>query len=49
VFVALMMEVVGITETSVNVYQTTERNNPGDSHIHFRRRQNLKSHDSQDT
>jgi hypothetical protein len=25
-------------------YQTTRRNNPEDSHLHIRRRENLKSH-----
>jgi hypothetical protein len=30
-------------ETSVNFYQTTWRNNPEDSHLHNRRRENLKS------
>jgi hypothetical protein len=32
------------SETSVNVYQTTRRNIPEDSHLHTRRRENLKSH-----
>jgi hypothetical protein len=31
------------SETSVNVYQTTRRYNPEDSHLHTRRRENLKS------
>jgi hypothetical protein len=31
-------------EESVNFYQTTRRNNPEDSHLHIRRRENLKSH-----
>jgi hypothetical protein len=30
--------------TSENLYQTTRRNNPEVSHLHTRRRQNLKSH-----
>jgi hypothetical protein len=30
------------TETSVNFYQTTRRNIPDDSHLHTRRRENLK-------
>jgi hypothetical protein len=30
-------------ETSVNVYQITWRNNPEDSHLHTRRRENLKA------
>jgi hypothetical protein len=32
------------SETSVNVYQTTRRNNPEDSQLHTRRRENLKPH-----
>jgi hypothetical protein len=43
---AVMMEAVSISETSVNVYQTTLRNNPDDSHVHTRRRENLKSHNA---
>jgi hypothetical protein len=39
-----MMETTSISETSVNFYQTTRRNNPEDSHLHSRRRENLKSH-----
>jgi hypothetical protein len=39
----LMMEATNISETSVNFYQTTRRNNPEDSHLHARRRENLKS------
>jgi hypothetical protein len=31
-------------ETSVNFYQTTWRNSPEHSHLHTRRRENLKSH-----
>jgi hypothetical protein len=30
--------------TTVNFYQTTRRNIPRDSHLHTRRRENLKSH-----
>jgi hypothetical protein len=30
-------------ETSVNFYQTTRRNNPEDSHLHTRRRENQKT------
>jgi hypothetical protein len=33
--VALMMEAVDISETSVNFYYTTRRNIPEDSHIHI--------------
>jgi hypothetical protein len=39
-----MMEAASTSETSVNFYQTTLRNNPDDSHLHNRRRDNLKSH-----
>jgi hypothetical protein len=31
--IALMMEAVSTSETSVNFYQTTRRNNPEDSHL----------------
>jgi hypothetical protein len=31
------------SETSVNIYQTTRRNNPGCSHLHIRRHEHLKS------
>jgi hypothetical protein len=41
-FIALMMEAPSTSETSANVYQTTRRNNPEDSHIHARRCENLK-------
>jgi hypothetical protein len=40
----LMMEATSTSETSVNFYQTTRRYNPEDSHLHTRRRENLKSH-----
>jgi hypothetical protein len=39
-----MMKAAGTSETLVNFYQTTRRNNPEDSHLHTRRRKNLKSH-----
>jgi hypothetical protein len=42
--IVLMMEAASNTETSVNFYQTTWRNNPEDSHPRTRRRENLKSH-----
>jgi hypothetical protein len=42
--VALMMEAASTSETPVNVYQTTRRNNPEDSHLHSRCCENLKSH-----
>jgi hypothetical protein len=32
----------GVQRTSINFYQTTRRNNPEDSHLHIRRRENLK-------
>jgi hypothetical protein len=38
------MEAASISETSVNFYQTTWRNNPEDSHLHARRRENLITH-----
>jgi hypothetical protein len=38
--VALMMETVSTSETSVYIYQTTERNIPEDSHLHIYRRKN---------
>jgi hypothetical protein len=31
--IALMMEAASTSETSVNFYQTTRRNIPGDSHL----------------
>jgi hypothetical protein len=41
---ALMMEAVSTSsETSVNVYQTSRRNIPQDSHLHTRSRENVKS------
>jgi hypothetical protein len=42
--IALMMEAASTSETSVNLCQTTRRYNPEDSHIHTRRRENLKAH-----
>jgi hypothetical protein len=38
----MMMDAVSISETSVNFYQTTQRNIPEDSHLHTRRRESLK-------
>jgi hypothetical protein len=43
-WVALMIEATSTSETLVNVYQTTRRYNPEDSHLRTRRRKNLKSH-----
>jgi hypothetical protein len=42
--IALMMEAESTSETSVNLYQSTRRNNPEDSHLHIHRRENLKCH-----
>jgi hypothetical protein len=42
--VVMMVEAVSTSETSVNFYQTKWRNNPEDSHLHTRRRENPKSH-----
>jgi hypothetical protein len=41
---ALMMEATSTSETSANFYQTTRCCNPEDSHLHTRRRENLKSY-----
>jgi hypothetical protein len=35
-----MMEAVSTSETSVNFYETTQRNVPEDSHLHNRVREN---------
>jgi hypothetical protein len=43
VFIALMIEATSSSETSVNFYQTTRCYNPEASHLHIRRRENLKS------
>jgi hypothetical protein len=40
----LMTEAANTSETLVNFYQTTQRYNPEDSHLHTRRRENLKSY-----
>jgi hypothetical protein len=34
-WIALMMKAASTSETSVNFYQTTRRNNPEDSHLYF--------------
>jgi hypothetical protein len=39
-----MMVAASTSETSVNAYQTTRRYNPEDSHLHTRRRENLRSY-----
>jgi hypothetical protein len=41
---ALMMEAISTSETLANLYETTRRNIPEDSHLHTRHRENLKSH-----
>jgi hypothetical protein len=40
--IVLMMDTASTSETSVNFYQTTQRNNPEQSHLHTRRSENLK-------
>jgi hypothetical protein len=42
--IALMMDAASASETSVNFYQTTRRNNPEDSLQHNRRRENSKAY-----
>jgi hypothetical protein len=42
--IALMMEAVSTSETSVNFHKTTRCNIPEGCHLHNRRRENLKSH-----
>jgi hypothetical protein len=42
--IALMMEAARTSETLVKLYQTTRCYNPGDSHLHTHRRENLKSY-----
>jgi hypothetical protein len=44
IIIAMVMESASTSETSVNFYRTTRRNIPQDSHLHTRRRENLKSH-----
>jgi hypothetical protein len=39
---AVMMEAVSISETSVNLYESTRRSIPEDSHFHTRLRDNLQ-------
>jgi hypothetical protein len=39
-----MMEAANTSESSVNIYQTAGRKNQEDSHLHTRRRENLRSH-----
>jgi hypothetical protein len=42
-FAASIIRVMSTSDTSVNASQTTRRNNPEDSHLPTRRRENLKS------
>jgi hypothetical protein len=42
--IALMMEAARTSETLVNIYQTTRRYNPEDSHLRTHLRDNLKSY-----
>jgi hypothetical protein len=42
--IALMMEAARAFETFVNIYHTTRRYNPEDSHLRTHRRENLKSY-----
>jgi hypothetical protein len=41
---ALTMDAASVSETSINFYQTTRRNNPAVSHLDSSRREDLKSH-----
>jgi predicted transcriptional regulator of viral defense system len=42
--IALMMKAASTSKTSANFYQNIRRNNPENSHLHTRRRENLRSH-----
>jgi hypothetical protein len=44
--IALMMEAVRTSETSVNFNVTTRRYIPEDSKLHIRHHENLKSHNT---
>jgi hypothetical protein len=44
VMIALMMEAVQTSETSVNLYQSTRLYNPEYDHLHGHRRENVKSY-----
>jgi hypothetical protein len=44
--IALMTEAANTSETSVNFYQTTRRNNPEDNRLHTRGLENQKSHNA---
>jgi hypothetical protein len=41
---SIIREAASTSETSVNFCQTTRSYNPEDSHLHTRRRENLKSY-----
>jgi hypothetical protein len=41
--IALMTEAASSSETLVDIYQTKRRNNPEDSYLRTRHRENLKS------
>jgi hypothetical protein len=41
-----MLEAASPSETPANIYQTTRRNNPEDSHLHTRCGENLKYHEA---
>jgi hypothetical protein len=42
--IALMMEAVQTSETSLHSYQSTRRYNPEDNHLHIHLHENLKSY-----
>jgi hypothetical protein len=42
--IVLMMEAVGMSETSVNFYEATRHSIPEGCHLHTFRHENLKSH-----
>jgi hypothetical protein len=42
--IALMLEALSTSETSVNFYEIARRNITEDCHLHTLRRENLKSH-----
>jgi hypothetical protein len=42
--ITLMMEAVNSFETLVTIYETTRGNIPEHTHLHTRRRENLKFH-----
>jgi hypothetical protein len=42
----LAASIIRAIALSVNSYQTTRRNNPEDSHLYTRSRENLKSHNA---